>query len=175
MKTPAPRQLLVFGGLAVSLGLTVWVSLDEAPVTVAAAPRRGSAAPAPAASASPSDWPGPAALGRADWPELDAQARTAWGDAPPVAVKPPPPPPEPPANEEPPPPVAPPFPYQLVGRITDGTPRAVLNNAQRSAVVGAGDVVDGAWRVEAVEAGGLRLTYIPLGLAQFVPFASPAA
>ena len=110
MKTPAPRQLLIFGGLAVSLGLTAWVSLDEAPVTVAAAPRRGSAAPAPATSASPSDWPGPAARARADWPELDAQARTAWGDAPPVAVKAPPPPPEPPANEEPPPPVAPPWP-----------------------------------------------------------------
>jgi hypothetical protein len=59
--------------------------------------------------------------------------------------------------------------------MTDPLPRAVLNSVQRSAVVAAGDVVDGQWRVDAVEAGGLRLTYLPLGLAQFIPFARPSA
>ncbi|MCY4757331.1 hypothetical protein NYP07_23490, partial [Pelomonas aquatica] len=87
------------------------------------------------------------------------------------------PPAPPPARAEaaPAPPGAPPFPYQFVGRMTDPLPRAVLNSVQRSAVVAAGDVVDGQWRVDAVEAGGLRLTYLPLGLAQFIPFARPSA
>jgi len=100
------------------------------------------------------------------------QARAAWGEAPPVAAAPAPPPPADPVDEPPPAPAAPPFPYQFVGRLTDGAARAVLDSARRSTVVGAGDVVDGQWRVDAVEAGGLRLTYLPLGLAQFIPFAA---
>jgi hypothetical protein len=69
-------------------------------------------------------------------------------------------------------PAVPAFPYHLVGRLTDGASRAILNNAQRSAVVGVGDIVDGQWRVDAVDASGLRLTYLPLGEAQFIPFAA---
>ncbi|MCY4747042.1 hypothetical protein NYO99_18865 [Pelomonas sp. UHG3] len=173
MKKPAPRQLALFGTLALSLAATAWVSQDDGdtPAPVAASPRR--AAPA---STAPTAWPGPAASARAAWPEVDAQARAAWGEAAPVAATPTPPQASADASPEPPaPPRAPPFPYQLVGRLTDGASRAVLNNAQRSAVVGVGEVVDGQWRVDAVEPAGLRLTYLPLGQAQLVPFApSPA-
>ncbi|MFG6460075.1 hypothetical protein ACG04Q_00745 [Roseateles sp. DXS20W] len=170
MKKPAPRQLALFGALGLSLAATAWVSRDDAAAEpVVATPRRTVAA----TTAQPTDWPGPAASERAAWPALDAQARAAWGEAAPVAAAPAPPPAvAAPADEPPPPPSAPPFPYQLVGRLTDGASRAVLNNAQRSAVVGAGEVVDGQWRVEAVEPAGLRLIYLPLGLPQFVPFAS---
>ena len=174
MKKPAPRQLALFGALGLSLAATAWVSRDDsAAEAVAATPRRTVAA----TTAQPADWPGPAASARAEWPALDAQARAAWGEAAPVAAAPAPPPAvAAPANEPPPPPSAPPFPYQLVGRLTDGASRAVLNNAQRSAVVGVGEVVDGQWRVESVEPAGMRLTYLPLGLSQFVPFApSPSA
>lgn len=170
MKQPAPRQLLLFGALGLSLAATAWVSQDDAPEPVAAAPRRVTAT-----AVAQADWPAAAASTRAEWPAPDAQARAAWGEAAPVAAAPAPPPAAAPAEEAPPPPSAPPFPYQLVGRLTDGTTRAVLNNAQRSAVVGAGEVVDGQWRVDAVEPTGLRLTYLPLGQAQFVPFASPSA
>ena len=167
MKRPAPRQLALFSALGLSLAATAWVARDDAPEPVTA-PRR---AMLTVAAATRADWPGPAASARAEWPALDAQARAAWGEAAPVAAAAPAPaPPTEVVAEEPPPPTAPPFPYQLVGRLTDSRPRAILNNAQRSAVVGAGEVIDGQWRVDAVEPGGLRLTYLPLGLAQFIPF-----
>jgi hypothetical protein len=176
MKRPAPRQLALFAALGLSLAATAWVSRDDeaspAPTALTApqAPRHAVAA------ATHADWPGPAASARGDWPALDAQARSAWGEAAPLAAAAPQPPPAPAAAaEEPQPPVAPPFPYQLVGRLTDSRPRAILNNAQRSAVVGVGEVVDGQWRVDAVEPGGLRLTYLPLGQSQFIAFAVPAA
>lgn len=174
MKKPSPRQLALFGALGLSLAATAWVSReDEAAEPVAAVPRRAAAA----ATVPSTDWPGPAADARAEWPALDTQARAAWGEAAPAAVAAPPAPPPAaaPVVQAPPPPSAPPFPYQLVGRLTDGAPRAVLDSAQRSTVVGVGEVVDGQWRVDAVEPAGLRLTYLPLGLAQFVPFASPSA
>jgi len=173
MKKPPPRQIALYGALGLSLAATAWVSCDDAPDTVTPAPRH--TAPTITANAA-SDWPGPAAGTRAEWPALDPQARAAWGEAAPVAATPPPPPTAEVASAAPPPPSAPPFPYQLVGRLTDTRPRAILNNAQRSAVVGVGEVLDGQWRVEAIEPAGLRLTYLPLGLAQFVPFAAaPAA
>lgn len=168
MKRPAPRQIVLFSALGLALAATAWVSGEDEAVPIAAAqPRR-------TAPAAPPDWPGPASGARAEWPAADAQARAAWGDAPPAAA-PPPPPPVATTATAPPLPAAPPFPYQLVGRLTDGASRAILNNAQRSAVVGAGEVIDGQWRVDAVEPAGLRLTYLPLGLAQFVAFAPPAA
>lgn len=173
MKKPAPRQLALFGALGLSLAATAWVSRDDDPAEPAATPRR--AATARATPAQPADWPGPAASARTAWPAPDAQARAAWGEAAPIAAAPAPPPAAAEVVDEPPPPSAPPFPYQLVGRLTDGASRAVLNNAQRSAVVGVGEVVDGQWRVDAVEPTGLRLTFLPLGQAQFVPFASPSA
>jgi len=170
MKKPAPRQLALFGALGLSLAATAWVSRDGGAEPVAAAPsHRTMAAAVPS---TPTEWPGPAASARAAWPPADVQARAAWGEAPPVAAAPAPPPPADPVDEPPPAPAAPPFPYQFVGRLTDGAARAVLDSARRSTVVGAGDVVDGQWRVDAVEAGGLRLTYLPLGLAQFIPFAA---
>lgn len=171
MKRPAPRQLALFGALGLSLAATAWVSHDDEAAPVAAAPRRALAAAVPSAA----DWPGPAASARGGWAILDAQARSAWGEAAPAAAAPPAPPPQVEAADEPPPPTAPPFPYQLVGCLNDGRPRAILNNAQRSAVVGAGEVVDGQWRVDAVEPGGLRLTYLPLRQSQFIAFAVPAA
>ncbi|CAM4127841.1 hypothetical protein [Roseateles saccharophilus] len=168
MKRPSPRQLALFGALGLSLAATLWVSRDDEADTAAVARPRHAISATPTPASAMADWPGPAASARADWPALDPQARAAWGETP-LA----PPPAQ--AEAAPPPPSAPPFPYQFVGRMTDSRPRAVLNNAQRSAVVAAGDVVDGQWRVDAIEAGGLRLTYLPLGLAQFVSFARPSA
>ncbi|WP_457428202.1 hypothetical protein [Roseateles sp. P5_E7] len=169
MKKPTPRQLALFAALGLSLATTAWVSQDDAPEPVAAAPRRTTGA-----SAAPTDWPGPAASAHTEWPATDAQARNAWGEAAPVAAATAAPATEPAEEQAPPPPTAPPFPYQLVGRLSDGASRAVLNNAQRSAVVGVGEVVDGQWRVEAIDASGLRVTYLPLGLVQFIPFAAAA-
>lgn len=178
---PAPRQLALFGALALSLLATAWLALEDEAEPVPPASRRAlvAAAATPAGTSNRSErsgWPGPAAGARAAWPAADAQAAAGWGEATVTAAAPAPPPAEAAADEPPPaPPAAPPFPYQFVGRMTDSRPRAILNNAQRSAVVGVGEVVDADWRVDAIEAGGLRLTYLPLGLAQFIPFAAAAA
>jgi hypothetical protein len=169
MKRPPPRQLALFALLGLSLAATAWVAHEDEPQT--ATPARQRPPPGHPTGSTHAAWPGPAASARAAWPETDPQARAAWGDTatPPAAA----PPAEPTAAVEPPAaPSAPPFPYQLVGRLTDSRPRAILNGAQRSAVVGVGEVVDGQWRVDAIEAGGLRLTYLPLGAPQFIPFAA---
>ena len=160
---PTRRQALLFGALGLSLVATAWVSREDEAEPATVAPRRLAAA----RTATP-EWPGPAASARADWPAADPQALTAWGEAPRPAAPPPvaAAPAEPP-DEPPPPPQAPPIPSQVVGRLTDARPRG--------AVVGVGEVVDGQWRVDAIEANGLRLTYLPLGQSQFVSFASPAA
>lgn len=135
---------------------------------------------------------------RADWPALGDAARAAWG--------PPPPPPLPAATraqEPPPPPVAPPFPYQLVGRweepgaalaSADGpaarerppapagaaprpsaamTIKAVIAGPQATWVLGAGEVIDGQWRIERVGPRSLELTYLPLQLPQTVAMKTP--
>ena len=60
----------------------------------------------------------------------------------------------------------------MSGTRLDGASRAVLNNAPRSAVVGVGEVVDGQWRVDAIDVNGLRLTFLPLGISQFISFAA---
>lgn len=173
MKRPPPRQLALFGALALSLAATAWVSLnDETEPAAAAAPALRRGAGTPAVPATSTAWPGPAASARAAWPALDAAVQAAWGEAAPSAAAAAASPPAEVAEAQPAPPAAPPFPYQLVGRLTDGATRAILNNAQRSAVVGVGEVVDGQWRVDAIEPGGLRLTYLPLGLAQYIAFAA---
>lgn len=167
MKRLPPRQMLLVGLLGLSLAATAWVAVHDEPQAEPAVPRR-KATPAPATTRV--DWPGPISAPRAPWPEADAVAYRAWGDAPapPVAA------PAPPlqealdaASEEPP---APPFPYRLVGRLTDSQPRAVLDSAQRSLVLGVNDVVDGQWRIEGIDASGLRVRRLPHGPSQLIAF-----
>ncbi|MET0517221.1 MAG: hypothetical protein ABW005_00160, partial [Burkholderiaceae bacterium] len=92
---------------------------------------------------------------------------------------PPPPPPQvvaaPPAP--PPPPMAPPFPYQLIGRLVEGEgsgkgeqAQALLAGPTRSLAVKAGEVVDGQWRVDQVGATQLSLTWLPARLKQTISF-----
>ena len=169
MKRPAPRQIALATALGISLAATAWVAGNDEPEISAPAPRRSVSASKPAV---PQDWPGPASSARAAWPEADAEARRAWGEAtapttavaaaPAVVL----------AAQAEPEDAAPPFPYQLVGRMTDSRPRVVLNNEQRSLVLGVGEVIDGQWRIEAIEAGGLRVKRLPQGPSQFIAFSS---
>lgn len=170
-RKPTPRQAALFGALGLSLLATAWVAREDSADTEAPAiaPRRMAKA-APGSGPATTDWPGAAPAARAAWPALDEQAREAWGEAPPAPSRAAPPPAV--AEAPPPPPAAPPFPYQFVGLMTDGLPRAVLNNAQRSRVAGAGEVVDNRWRIDAVEPTGLRVTFLPLGQSQLIAFAS---
>lgn len=55
---------------------------------------------------------------------------------------------------------APPFPYELIGQIDDGTGRrALLSGPLRSLAVRAGDVIDGQWRVDQIQPQLLTLQW----------------
>ncbi|NCT83200.1 MAG: hypothetical protein GXC94_08665, partial [Comamonadaceae bacterium] len=90
---------------------------------------------------------------------------------------PPPPPPAPPplAAVAPAPPVAPPAPYQMIGRVVEGEGAqavevALLTGSNKSLSARRGDVIDGQWRVEQVSDSGVRLTWLPAQLPQNIVF-----
>ncbi len=170
------RGLIVAG--TITLAVTAWVALQTEDTPLAAPrPRAGVSTrePAPRAAApasTPADtWPdAPAAQRRESWPAAAALGVAAWS--------PPAPPPAPPAPPAPKPvvaavqPQAPPFPYTLIGRLDDGEPRALLSGPLRSFGAKAADVIDGAWRVDTVDAQGMTVTWLPAGLKRAIPFAS---
>ena len=80
---------------------------------------------------------------------------------PPVAARKPPPPP---------PPTAPPFPYLVTGAVADADGvLVVFTNQQQSFVVRVGEIIERTYRVDAIDAQAVTLTYMPLGLTQRVP------
>lgn len=161
------RRSLVLA-LALTLGVVAWVAAqddgsDGAGDAMVAAPRPAAARVATAASAAAArtDWPAPPAERASATPP---PTTAAWG----VAPLPPPPAAAPRPVQAvvvaPPPPQAPPFPYTWIGRVDDGTqPQALLEGATRTLSVKPRDVIDGQWRVEAVDAQGVRLTWLPTG------------
>ena len=83
---------------------------------------------------------------------------------------PPPPPPPRPKPAPPPPPTAPALPYSFLGLLEDhAKPTAFLTAGDRLLVVAAGDQVDGAYRIDAVSAKEIVLTYLPLNQRQSIP------
>jgi hypothetical protein len=81
-----------------------------------------------------------------------------------------------PRNLPPPPPQAPPLPFTYLGKMVDGEKMTVfLARQDRNYIVRAGDTLDGAYRVEAIEEEGLALTYLPLGTRQTLAFAATPA
>lgn len=72
---------------------------------------------------------------------------------------------------EPPPEQAPPVPFTYQGKWTERDQVLVLLSAQgRNYLARAGETLDGTYRVEAIEAGRLVLTYLPLGVRQTLAF-----
>lgn len=170
-----PRRQLVLGGaLAATLAATAWVATrpeDDAVAVVAAPARRPLAAPTTAAAAV-AGAPAPAGAGREPWAEAPAAQLAAWQPPPPP---PPPPAPAPVAAPPPPPPVAPPAPYQMIGRVVEteaGKPVevALLTSPSKALSAKRGDVIDGQWRVEQVSDAGVRLTWLPGQLPQNIVF-----
>ena len=189
-RTPVRRQRLAIAG-AITVVATVWAVLQTDDVATPAATDRGragtsqhsagtspargatSAAAAIAAGSTPSRaWPEPpSADHRPVWQAGIAQGVAAWN----------PPPPQPPPRAPPPaaaaaaaaapaPPQAPPFPYTLIGRLDDGEPRALLSGPLRSFGVKATEVIDGQWRVDAVQPQGVTLTWLPGGMKKTLAF-----
>ncbi|MGF6092755.1 hypothetical protein [Pseudomonas sp. 18173] len=64
-------------------------------------------------------------------------------------------------------PIAPPLPFQFVGRLDDRSDLQVfLQNGEKIYVVRKGDVIDETWRIERISKEELSLVYLPLHLAQ---------
>lgn len=173
-----PRHWLLALSLGATVGASLWVSqlpADDLEGVDLARPRRptSAASAAPAATGAPGAGLGvaPAArwalLPREPWPAPDEAALAAW---------------QPPAPPAPPPsaaavvpatlaPQAPPFPYQLIGRLVEASgPQALLGAEQRSLAVKVGDTIDGQWRVQAIGDESLELLWLPSQLPQTLRF-----
>ena len=178
-RTAARRKRLALA-CAVTFAATAWAALQpDAPLSApvprdspsAATSARVSAAdlkPGKAAASAPA-WPEPTRK-RSGWPAAPAQAVAAWGPvaaAPAAAV----PRPAAAASAADKPVEAPAFPYTLIGRLDDGEARALLSGPTRSFGVKADDVIDGQWRVDAVQERGLTLTWLPAGVKKTLALA----
>jgi len=173
------RQIFLIAALALTLLATWWAarSEDEAgsslalpsaaalrsPAAQRDRPKESRGAKPLEAEVAPPNW---TPVQRQAWSEVPERQFAAW------APPPPPPPPKIAATPStPPPPMAPPFPYQLIGRLVEGSKaQGLLASATRSLAVQAGDVVDGQWRVDQVNERGLNLTWLPAQLPQIIAF-----
>lgn len=178
-RSPRSRSRALMLALGLTLGAVAWVAArddaGDAGDGLVAAPAR---ARATAAAPFPGPGPGPKAVAAAastaaPWPAAPAgrasgsaaPATVAWGTVPPPPAAPAPVlqraavQPAPAA-----PPQAPAFPYTWIGRVDDGAqPQALLEGPNRTLSVRPRDVIDGQWRVDAVDAQGVRLTWLPTG------------
>jgi hypothetical protein len=76
-------------------------------------------------------------------------------------------PPPPPKPEPPPPPAPPPLPFKYMGKLLDdGKLTVFVTKQDRNYAVKAGDTIEGAYRVESVEAQRVLFTYLPLNMQQ---------
>jgi hypothetical protein len=168
------RGTWMWVALVATLVTTGWLAAtegDDAPVAVAAARSRPASAipltakPVPPA---PGAWPAPPGPRASEpWP-FDPARTLAWV---------PPPPPPPPVAVAVPPlvgpvrPDAPPFPYTLIGRLQDGDKvQVLLTNPVRTLGVKLQDVIDGQWRVDAIDDAGLTVRWLPGGQQQTLVF-----
>lgn len=65
-----------------------------------------------------------------------------------------------------PPPSAPPLPFKFLGRVSGSTEAVFLSQGQRVWRVKAGDTLLDQYRVDALEEGAIRFTYLPLNQSQ---------
>ncbi|KWK77265.1 hypothetical protein [Burkholderia ubonensis] len=140
-----------------------------------APPSRAIAQAASAASAASSarvDAPTPAATPREKLAALRAPVSVESANDPFTASSwlPPPPVEAPLPTARPAPPTAPPVPFTYVGELDAKAdkPQVFLSNGDRLLIVSPGDVIDGQYRVDAVSASNVVLTYLPLNQTQVV-------
>lgn len=76
-------------------------------------------------------------------------------------------PPPPPKPEPPPPPAPPPLPFKYMGKLLDeGQLTVFITKQDRNYAVKTGDTIEGAYRVESVDAQRVLFTYLPLNMQQ---------
>lgn len=168
------RQFLVFGALAITLAAAYWAPDAQEglaqPVTrnVATSP----ASPIPAVARSPD-------FGEQHVTDIALPRLRVINDEPLGLFVPPTsagslsPPPEPTIVPEP-PPQAPPLPFHFLGRYLDEGRHVVfvLFN-ERTLAVRAGDVVDGLYRVQAIDGAVMSIVYLPLKQTQTLEIGTP--
>lgn len=163
MVTQKTRQILIAGALVLTLVAVSWINQTEsADSTQASAPEvkhktqsQHTQDTLAASYAIP--------LGKLERPQPGPKTRMSdlfksksW------YVPPPPPKPLPPA-----PPTAPPLPFTFLGKLLEeGKITVFLTKQDRNYVIKAGDVIDGTYRVDAIQPSTLSLTYLPLDIKQ---------
>lgn len=76
-------------------------------------------------------------------------------------------PPPPPKPAPPPPPAPPPLPFKYFGKLVEeGQMTVFVTKQDRNYALKAGDTIDGAYRVDRIEARGVTFTYLPLNMQQ---------
>lgn len=153
-------QRWVWGALALTLGAAGWVAYQDSL-------EGGTATVGPAArSAAPQDAPRK--------PEHGAPAQAmpplpeAYRPRPQIAGAPQnlfngDPPPAPARAVSAPKPTMPPLPFKYEGRLVeDGNAIVFLTAGGRNLAARAGDVLNGTWRVEAIQPTAMTFTYLPL-------------
>ena len=166
------RAVLLGGALLLTLLASVWSSGQEPPIAEAVAPpvdRAPPPQPETAPVAAPTEPPTLSA--RRDRQPPAAEVPDLFGSK---NWNPPPPTPPPQVKRRAPPPpapVAPPFPYTIAGSLTDSSGvTLVFTNQRQDFVVRVGEILERTYRVDAVDERSVRLTYLPMGLTQRVPF-----
>ena len=135
---------------------------------LALAPIAASAAEAGTAPAAPSPQVDLDRLKRPNntKPSGDLFGSRSWETPQRVTKAPPPPPP---------PPTAPPLPFAYVGRWQEkGQTIVVLSRDNQHYIAQAGEQLDASYVLESVDKDRLVIRYVPLGIAQTLPFASGA-
>jgi hypothetical protein len=167
-----PAARLLWAGLAITLGLSIWLAVSEdgeqaavvgagkglsvdAAAAAVHAPMVGPAGP-PLPPAPPVNWAEPSAHALSAWsaaaPAPPARAASAATALPPL-----------PAASAP-RPTAPAFPYRWLGRLHDESgPQALLAGNERVLGARAGDVIDSRWQVQRIDAAALQLVWLPGG------------
>lgn len=159
---PEPRTLLQIAALAGTFGAVAWVNgYSNEEVAPAAYEQAGivQRGPAEIKPGSPEPELRLAALDSRNIGELktDIFTNKSWYVPPPVTPQPPPKP------------TAPPLPFTFLGRmIENGVAVVFVSNRDSNQVVRVGEVVDRVWRVDAIEATRMVLTYLPLNETKYL-------
>ncbi|MFD2366050.1 hypothetical protein [Pseudoduganella sp. GCM10020061] len=163
----SPRHIVLGLALLGAAGLAAFGDKEPEGAVVESVDRPApAAAPAVARTPAPLAQEGPAVLRLVPRAELIGQAGD--GDAPGFGARSwNPPPPEPPSPPPPAPPMAPAIPFTFIGKsLGEGRWEIYLAQGERIHAVRAGDVIDGAWRIDAVAPPMMTVTYLPLGQQQ---------
>jgi len=160
-KSAKQRWLWLGGMLAATLAAAIWVDQQEqksaAPVVTPPARSGGHGTkPEQATPRLPLEKLQARREGEAQEQVEDAFQAKSW------YVPPPPPKPVPP-----PPPSPPPLPFAYLGKLLEaGQVTVFLTRQDRNYAVKSGETIDGAYRVESIDAQRVVFTYLPLNMQQ---------